>query len=281
MPQFLHPEASPKGPQKSHNSIREDNEMARGKSPSGGFGFDPSKMANDPTMSELMKRLAGAGTSKPRRELDPEELLEEWQDGIDALIDSHPLHKQKLGEKVKGSVELKTVNRDRGCELVLRCGASTYRAKWDFSLVTRNFSAMCNCGHADLCEHTFFMARKLEAMLEDPQSELVLKILGEDLQDRQLKQTLSLLQVLARNAQVEQTLASSAPVEEKPLSRFVWDISVDPYYRTVSLKPICTRQYWKHTTTMINEYWRMDNCYGYEETKTRFGHLPFAVHPMG
>ena len=211
--------------------------MARGKSPSGGFGFDPSKMANDPTMSQLMKRLAGAGISKPRRELDPEELLEEWQDGIDALIDSHPLHKQKLGEKVKGSVELKTVNRDRGCELVLRCGASTYRAKWDFSLVTRNFSATCNCGHAELCEHTFFMARTLEAMLEDPKSELVLKILGEDLQDRQLKQTLSLLQVLARNAQVEQTLASSAPVEEKPLSRFVWDISVDPYYRTVSLKP--------------------------------------------
>ena len=105
--------------------------MARGKSPSGGFGFDPSKMANDPTMSQLMKRLAGAGISKPRRELDPEELLEEWQDGIDALIDSHPLHKQKLGEKVKGSVELKTVNRDRGCELVLRCGASIFIVLFD------------------------------------------------------------------------------------------------------------------------------------------------------
>ena len=196
-----------------------------------------SRMNTDPMLAQLMKQLATGRASKPRRQLDPEELLEEWQDGVDALIDSHPMHKQKLGEKIKGSVELKSVDRDRGCELVLRCGASTYRAQWDFDIERRNFEATCNCGHPDLCEHTFFMARKLEAILEDPKSELVLKILGEDLQDRQLKKTLSLLQVLARNAQVEQSLSSSAPVEEKPQTRFVWDIDFDPYYKTVSLKP--------------------------------------------
>ncbi len=211
--------------------------MARGKKGFGGFGFDPSKMADDSRMARIMRELMGSQKSNNRSKLDPEELLEEWQDGITALIESHSGNKQKLGEKLKGSVELKSVDRESGCEVILRCGASTYRGKWDFNIQSRNFSASCNCGHQDLCEHTFFMANKLEAMLEDPTSELTTKILGEDLQDRQLKQTLSLLQVLARNAQVEQSLASTETVDEKPVTRFVWDLSLDTYYKTVSLKP--------------------------------------------
>ena len=211
--------------------------MARGKSPFDKFGFDPSKMSKDPLMAKLMQRLAGSRASKTRRELNPEELLEEWQDGIDALIDSHPTNKQKLGEKMKGSMELKSLDRNSGCEVVVRCGASTYRGKWNFNIQSRDFEASCNCGHQDLCEHTFFMAQQLEAMLENPKSELVTKILGEDLQDRQLKQTLTLLQVLTRNAQAEQSLASNMTVDDKPMTRFIWDVSIDTYYKSVSLTP--------------------------------------------
>ena len=81
------------------------------------------------------------------------------------------------------------------------------------------------------------MAEKLQVLLNDPKSELVTKILGENPAERELKQTFSLLQSLARNAQMVQPRIEETSEAEKPLTRFVWDARIDNYYKTVHLRP--------------------------------------------
>lgn len=206
------------------------------------FGLDPD-LAKDPAVAKLMREMmARSGSGPVRRDPEPEELLEEWKDGIDALCQSHNIGQQRLGAKIKGSLEVKSIDRTGGCEVVLRCGASTYRGSWKFDLKRREFDTTCNCGHHGLCEHTYFMGQKLEALLEDPGSVLVAKIVGEDVQERHLNKTLNLLQALTRNARMDQTLATASPIEEKPVTRYVWDVSVDTHYRTVNFRPVLQQE---------------------------------------
>ncbi len=104
------------------------------------------------------------------------------------------------------------------------------------------FATVANCGHDDLCEHTFFVAQKLEAMLEDPKSELVKRISGRDPAEKDLQKTFSLLQSLARNAELEQSRRADVSVDaEKPLQRFVWDLSKDDFGDYV-LRPMFNRR---------------------------------------
>jgi len=200
---------------------------------------------SDPEIERMLKQMraeiSGNGSSTDPQPSVSSELLEEWKDAIGGLISGHSLDKRRRGERVKGSLEIKSVKREEGCDVVLKCGASTYRASWSFDLDGRTFSASCNCGHHDLCEHTYFMALKLKALLSNPRSELVAKIAGEDLAERSLKQTFSILQSLARNAQTSLATVEDISEVDKPLTRFVWDISVDTYYKTANLKP-CLQQ---------------------------------------
>ena len=224
---------------------REAVQMARGKNDRRSERFDPGSFASDPHLAKLLREM-GISVGTRHGEMVPpkavtSELLHEWQDAVVGLISAHTVDKRRRGERVKGSLELKSVNREEGCEVVLKCGASTYRAAWTFDLDGRTFSASCNCGHQDLCEHTYFMAVKIKALLNNPRSELVTKILGEDPAERNLKQTFSMLQSLARNAQLALPHSDDAPVIEKPLTRFVWDIKIDRYYKSVHLGP-CLQQ---------------------------------------
>lgn len=178
--------------------------MARGKNDRRGERFDPRSFANDPDIARLLQEMGvsilGKNGGIVPSKAATSELLNDWQDAIGGLISGHSLDKRRRAARVKGSLELKSVNRDDGCEVVLKCGASTYLAAWTFDLDARTFSTSCNCGHQDLCEHTYFMAVKIKDLLNNPRSELVAKIVGEDLTDRNLKQTFSMLQSLGANA---------------------------------------------------------------------------------
>ncbi len=194
-------------------------------------------------LSELGISFPGANPVRVKQKTvtNASDLLNEWQGAIGSLISGHGLDKRRRGDQVKGSLELKSVNPEEGCDVVLKCGASTYRASWAFSLEERTFSAGCNCGHHDLCEHTYFMAGKLRDLLNNPQSELVAKILGEGFADRQLKQTFSMLQSLARNARLVTPTADETSVMDKPLMRFVWNVKLDGHYKSMLLQP-CQQQ---------------------------------------
>ena len=207
--------------------------------------FDPRSFASDPDFAKMLRELGIGAVGKdigmvPKKAVTSG-LLDEWQDAIGGLISGHSVDKRGRGERIKGSLQLKSVNREEGCEFVLKCGASTYRASWTFDLDGRTFSTSCNCGHQDLCEHTYFMAVKIKDLLSNPKSELVAKILGEDFAERNLKQTFSMLQSLARNAQMSLPQNDNAPVIEKPLTRFAWDVKLDRYYKSVHLGP-CLQQ---------------------------------------
>ena len=220
-------------------------QMARGKHDRRGERFDPRSFANDPDIARLLQEMGvsilGKNGGIVPSKAATSELLNDWQDAIGGLISGHSLDKRRRAARVKGSLELKSVNRDDGCEVVLKCGASTYLAAWTFNLDARTFSTSCNCGHQDLCEHTYFMAVKIKDLLNNPRSELVAKIVGEDLTDRNLKQTFSMLQSLARNAQMALPKGADAHVIDKPLTRFVWDVKLDRYYKSVHLSP-CLQQ---------------------------------------
>ena len=215
--------------------------MARRGKNRGGGSSSRRNFLSDPEIARMLQQMraeiSGTGSKPATRQSVSSELLDEWQDAIGGLISSHSLDKRRRGDRVKGSLEVKSVNREEGCDVVLKCGASTYRASWSFDLDGRTFSASCNCGHKDLCEHTYFMAMKLKDLLNNPRSELVTKIAGEDLAERNLKQTFSMLQSLARNAQLSLPKIEDAVTVDKPLTRFVWDVTVDHYYKTVHLKP--------------------------------------------
>ena len=219
--------------------------MARRVKNRGGSNSSRRSFLSDPEIARMLQQMraeiSGTGSKPAPQQSVSSELLEEWQDAIGGLISGHAVDKRRRGERVKGSLELKSVKREVGCDVVLKCGASTYRASWSFDLEGRTFSASCNCGHQDLCEHTYFMAMKLKDLLNNPRSELVTKIAGEDLAERNLKQTFSLLQSLTRNAQMSLPKIEDAAAVEKPLTRFVWDVTVDHYYKTVHLKP-CLQQ---------------------------------------
>lgn len=225
--------------------------MARGKNNRRSGQFKPPGFGSDPDLAKLLREM-GIGfpglkparvkpQQKPKTTSNPSELLDEWQDAIGGLISNHTGNKRVRGEQVKGSLELKSVKREEGCDVILKCGASTYRASWTFDLDGRTFSTSCNCGHHDLCEHTYFMAMKLNDLLNDPKSELVGKILGEDFADRQLKQTFSMLQSLARNATMAASTIEETAIIDKPLTRFVWNIKVDGHYKSLQLGP-CQQQ---------------------------------------
>ncbi len=215
--------------------------MARRGKNRGGGSSSRRNFLSDPEIARMLQQMraeiSGTGSKPATRQSVSSELLDEWQDAISGLISSHSLDKRRRGDRVKGSMEVKSVNREEGCDVVLKCGASTYRASWSFDLDGRTFSASCNCGHKDLCEHTYFMAMKLKDLLNNPRSELVTKIAGEDLAERNLKQTFSMLQSLARNAQLSLPKIEDAVTVDKPLTRFVWDVTVDHYYKTVHVKP--------------------------------------------
>jgi superfamily II DNA or RNA helicase len=219
--------------------------VARGRNSQGSNQRGRREILSDPDFARLLEEMGigipGRNSNVAPHEAFTSELLNEWQDAIGGLISGHSLDKRRRGDRVKGSLEVKSVKREEGCDVVLKCGASTYRASWLFDLDGRTFSASCNCGHHDLCEHTYFMAVKLKDLLNNPRSELVTKIAGEDLAERSLKQTFSMLQSLTRNAQLSLPRIDDAAAVEKPLTRFVWDVTVDHYYKTVHLKP-CLQQ---------------------------------------
>ncbi|MFN9719162.1 MAG: DEAD/DEAH box helicase [Planctomycetota bacterium] len=161
---------------------------------------------------------------------EDDERVIQWSRAIESLCDAHPVNHQRLGEKLRGSAEICNVDPECGCEIILKAGAATHRVSIIIDFHKHTFAALSNCGHHDLCEHTFFVAQKLEAMLDDPKSELVARILGRDPIEKELQKTFSLLQSLARNAQLEQSRLTDVSVEtEKPLQRFVWDLSCDNF----------------------------------------------------
>lgn len=225
--------------------------MARGKKRRQVPGVSPGQPRSGPEFAKLLRELGiqklgnqgfGIGdVDDDEADDESHELLDEWRDAILGLTQSHSVDKRRRGQRVKGALEVKSVNSNQGCDVVLKCGASTYRASWKFDLEGRTFSATCNCGHFDLCEHTYFMAEKLQALLNDPKSELVVRILGVDHSERDLKQTFSMLQSLARNAQMTQLQPEDVAAAEKPLTRFVWDARIDNYYNAVQLRP-CLQQ---------------------------------------
>ena len=232
--------------------------MARGKKGRRVPGFNTQKFATDPQIAKLLREMGVSISTNQASELglddddlesdfepdfdsESDDLLDEWKDAIVGLLQSHGVDKRRRGLSVKGSLEVKSVRPEEGCDVVLKCGASTYRASWSFDLKGRTFSATSNCGHQDLCEHTYFMAEKLQVLLNNPKSELVTKILGEDSSERELKQTFSMLQSLARNAQMVLPVLDESPLPDKPLTRFVWDAKFDNFYKTVHLRP-CLQQ---------------------------------------
>ena len=221
--------------------------MARNKNSRRSERSFPNSRLGDAALAKMLRELgvsfpgAGSDIEEPDEITDPGDLLHEWQGAIGSLLSSHGVDKRRRGDQVKGSLEIKAVKPEEGCDVVLKCGASTYRASWAFDLEGRTFSAGCNCGHHDLCEHTYFMATKLRDLLNNPQSELVAKILGEDFADRQLKQTFSMLQSLARNARLATPASDEASVIDKPLMRFVWSIKIDGHYKSIVLQP-CQQQ---------------------------------------
>ena len=123
-------------------------QMARGKNERRGSKFDLEGLASDPDIARLLREMGVSVVSKnggkvPQKAVTSE-LLNEWQDAIGGLISGHSVDKRRRGERVKGSLELKSANREEGCEVVLKCGASTYRASWTFDLDGRTFSTSCN-----------------------------------------------------------------------------------------------------------------------------------------
>ena len=200
---------------------------AKKRGPGGPFSglsqFSPEEL--DRFLQSFGKRPPARGQRRDTDD-DAEERLLNWQDAMGALCGGHRGNHQRLGSKLHGSVELKTVDPEGSCEVVLKCGAATYRAKIEFDFDDHTYAANANCGHHDLCEHTYFVAQKLEAMLEDPKSELVKRIAGVDPAQRDIKKAFSLLQSLAQNAQLEQMRSpASMAAEDKPLQRFIWDLS--------------------------------------------------------
>ncbi len=167
--------------------------MSRNKKSRRSTSIFPRNLTSDPDIAKLLTELGmnfpGAGPTRvvSRAITNTNDLLREWQGAIGGLISGHGVDKRRRGELVKGSLELKSVDSEEGCEVVLKCGGATYRGSWSFDLEGHTFSATCNCGHHGLCEHTYFMGLKLKELLNDPKSELNAKILGEDFADRQLK----------------------------------------------------------------------------------------------
>jgi len=214
--------------------------MARRKKRNDGSRVDPKTLGHGPTMAKFLRDLQILMASKATPIQEPGELLGEWQDGIYALCESHPTGTQRLCKTFKGSMEVTSIDRNAGCEVMIREGSSTYRCDWSFDIPSRKIDASCSCGHHDYCEHTYFMARTIAAMLADPTSNLARTILGNDATDCPLDKTFALLQALTRNAKADQALALSAPTEEKPITRLIWDLSIDRYSRSVSLTP-CLR----------------------------------------
>jgi len=212
----------------------------------------PGKLQSDAELAKMLRELGinfpGSGRVKAEPETDtsfddlsPDELLKEWQGAIGGLISGHGLDKRRRGELVKGSLELKSIDPEEGCEVVLKCGGATYRGQWSFDMDGHTFSAAVNCGHQGLCEHTYFMGMRLKEQLYNPQSELIARILGDDFADRQLKQTFSMLQSLARNAKLDVPESDDTSVIEKPLTRYVWNLKFDSNYKSSQLGP-CQQQ---------------------------------------
>ncbi len=60
---------------------------------------------------EALRRRANARS--PEVDED-DERLSQWAGAIDGLCDAHPVNCQRRGEKIRGSIEIKSVNLIRG-----------------------------------------------------------------------------------------------------------------------------------------------------------------------
>ena len=212
--------------------------MARKNDPFRGGRFDPRTMANDPAIEQILRDM-GISIQRPEtRERTADQLLNDWQESVGAMCESHSRSIQRQGERLKGTAELKSVNPTKGCEAVLRCGMTTYRATWEVDFDQHTIRAFCTCGHRDLCEHTYFFAMQLMGWLTISNSDLVAKIRGEKPGEHQFRQTVSMLQALTRNAQqVQRPQPESTAVELPPLTRFIWDLYYDDRHHSTLLRP--------------------------------------------
>ena len=212
--------------------------MARKHDPFSGGRLDLQRMANDPEMEQILRDM-GISIQRPEtRVLTAGQLLDHWQESVGALCESHKRSIQRQKARLKGSVELKSVNPTKGCEAVLRCGMTTYRATWEVDFDEHTIRAYCTCGHRDLCEHTYLFATQMSVWLANPTSDLRTNILGEKPGEQQLRQTVSMLQALTRNAQQAQQSAPESSVPElQPLTRFIWDLNYDDHYESANLRP--------------------------------------------
>jgi superfamily II DNA or RNA helicase len=221
--------------------------MARGKNSRS--RRDPrsiSRFADPELLAQLMARLDGKkGAAKPKvdLDLDPEELHENWGDALNSFLGAHDDEVAVLGEKLRANLKVKSIDRLSGVECSVTQGFDTFQCSLVLNLGRHSYDYNCTCGDPELCEHTYFMGLKLEAMLEDPKSALSKAILGDsaDNPDKDFRQTLSLLKSLTQNAQLEQAVQAEVTVEEKPQTRYVWNLAEDGYYGSSSLFP-CIQQ---------------------------------------
>ncbi len=221
--------------------------MARGKNSRG--RRDPrsmSRFADPELLAQLLARMGGKkGKAKPQvdSDMDPEELHNEWEDALSVFLGEHDDDVAVRAEKLRAKLTVKSIDRCSGVKCSVAVGVVNYECSMDIDIARRSFGYDCTCGDLELCEHTYFMGLKLEAMLEDPQSALSKAILGEAANnpDKEFRQTLSLLKSLTQNAQLEQAAHTEVTVEEKPQTRYVWNLAEDGYYGSSRLFP-CIQQ---------------------------------------
>ena len=221
--------------------------MARGKNSRG--RRDPrsmSRFADPELLAQLLGRMGGKkGKAKPQidSDMDPEELHNEWEDALSVFLGEHDDDVAVRAEKLRAKLTVKSIDRCSGVNCSVAVGVITYECSIDIDIARRSFGYDCTCGDLELCEHTYFMGLKLEAMLEDPKSALSKAILGAGANnpDKDFRQTLSLLKSLTQNAQMEQAVQAEVTVEEKPQTRYVWNLAEDGYYGSSRLFP-CIQQ---------------------------------------
>lgn len=203
-----------------------------------------SRFANPELLAQLLARMEGQkAKSKTKRQvdLDPEELHQNWVEATEAFCEDHDDEMMALGKKLRGRLTLSSIDRLAGVKGSVYVGSETFECTFDLDIQNRDYGYSCSCGEFDLCEHTYFMGTKLEAMLEDAKSPLSKAIFGEEDTDRSFRHTLSLLQSLTQNAQMEQAVQAEVTVEEKPQTRYIWNLAEDGYYGSSRLFP-CIQQ---------------------------------------
>jgi superfamily II DNA or RNA helicase len=204
-----------------------------------GQKLNPREFANDPEMLELLRSM-GIRINHPAAgsiHSAPQDLLSEWEDSLDTVCEDHGRQSRLKGERLRGSMKLLNVRPEGGCEVEFVCAGKRFRGTFELDVSAYSFSITCSCSHGDLCEHTWYFANQLRLMLQNPKSELVRMIQGETTSDLALQQTFTMLQALARNARHDHQSNESPAESEKPLSRYVWDVSTDHYSGSLDVNP--------------------------------------------